>query len=442
MAKLKLTKAAVEKVPLTVKGQEVYWDTELKGFGLLVGMNTKSFVVQTNIQGKAVRVTLGAFGIHSVDEYRERARRQIGAMKDGIDPREEAKRKIREKRAEEARSVTLDAAFKEFKQEKAFDLKPYTLKDYEGALRRNFADWLETPLKDITRQMIVERHRKIQADIAERHKNDRNNQNRGEAHANGSMRVLRAVYNFALDHFETAGLPANPVNRLSSKTKRAWFADRRRKTIVAIHQLPAWYKAVAGLTDILNPEAAATTRDWLLLLVFTGLRRMEAAALTWDRVNFVGKTLTINETKNGEVHTLPLPQHLYDMLKARKEATGGGSFVFPWPSVKEGHIIYPVRYIEEIQDASGVMFTPHDLRRTFITTAERLDLSPYTIKRLVNHKTSDVTAGYIIADVERLRRPMEQIADYMLSAAGVKPKAQVISMEAVKTEQQLMAVNE
>lgn len=71
MAKLKLTKAAVEKVPLTVKGQEVYWDTDLKGFGLLVGMNTKSFVVQTNIKGKAVRVTLGPFGIHSVDEYRD-----------------------------------------------------------------------------------------------------------------------------------------------------------------------------------------------------------------------------------------------------------------------------------------------------------------------------------------------------------------------------------
>lgn len=436
MAKLKLTKAAVERVPLTKKGQEVYWDTDMKGFGLLVGMNTKSFVVQTNIQGKAVRVTLGQFGLHSVDEYRERARRQIGAMKDGIDPREEAKREIREKRAEEARSVTLDTVFKEFKKEKASKLKEYTLKDYEGVMRRNFGDWLETPLKDITPAMVQSRHSKIQADIAERHKDDRNNHNRGEAHANGSMRVFRAIYNFALVAYEDAGLPANPVKRLS--TTRAWFKDRRRQTIVTIHQLPAWYKAVSELSDVLNPEAAATTRDWLLLLMFTGLRRMEGATLTWDRVDFVGKTLTVSETKNGEVHTLPLPQHLHDMLKARKEsaaeetarrkAAGENTFVFPWPSVKEGHIIYPVRYLEEIQDASGVMFSPHDLRRTFITTAESLDLSAYAVKRLVNHKTSDVTEGYIIANVERLRRPMEQIADFLLSAAGVKPKAQVISM--------------
>ncbi len=440
MAKLKLTKAAVERVPLTKKGQEVYWDTDMKGFGLLVGMNTKSFVVQTNIQGKAVRVTLGQFGLHSVDEYRERARRQIGAMKDGIDPREEAKREIREKRAEEARSVTLDTVFTEFKKAKASKLKEYTLKDYEGVMRRNFGDWLETPLKDITPAMVQTRHSKIQADIAERHKDDRNNHNRGEAHANGSMRVFRAIYNFALVAYEDAGLPANPVKRLS--TTRAWFKDRRRQTIVTIHQLPAWYKAVSELSDVLNPEAAATTRDWLLLLMFTGLRRMEGATLTWDRVDFVSKTLTVSETKNGEAHTLPLPQHLHDMLKARKESAAENTFVFPWPSVKEGHIIYPVRYIEEIQAASGVIFSPHDLRRTFITTAESLDLSAYAVKRLVNHKTSDVTEGYIIANVERLRRPMEQIADFLLSAAGVKPKAQVISMEAAKTEQQLMAANE
>ncbi|TXT26972.1 MAG: phage related integrase [Rhodocyclaceae bacterium] len=424
MAKLKLTKAAVERVPLTKKGQEVYWDTDMKGFGLLVGMNTKSFVVQTNIQGKAVRVTLGQFGLHSVDEYRDRARRQIGAMKDGIDPREEAKREIREKRAEEARSVTLDTVFTEFKKAKASKLKEYTLKDYEGVMRRNFKDWLETPLKDITTAMVRERHSKIQADIAERHKDDKKYENRGEAHANGSMRVFRAVYNYALETYEDAGLPANPV-----RLKKNWFKDVRRQTIVTIHQLPAWYKAVSELSDILNPEAAATTRDWLLLLLFTGLRRMEGAGLTWDRVDFVGKTLTVSETKNGEVLTLPLPQHIHDMLKARKDAAGENAFVFPWPSVKEGHIIYPVRYLEEIQAASGVMFSPHDLRRTFITTAESLDLSAYTVKRLVNHKTSGVTEGYIITNVERLRKPMEQIADYLLSAAGVKPKAQVISLD-------------
>ena len=61
-------------------------------------------------------------------------------------------------------------------------------------------------------------------------------------------------------------------------------------------------------------------------------------------------------------------------------------------------------------------FTPHDLRRTFITVAESLNIGPYSIKRLVNHKMSgDVTAGYIVSDVERLRVPMQQITDFMVS---------------------------
>lgn len=71
---------------------------------------------------------------------------------------------------------------------------------------------------------------------------------------------------------------------------------------------------------------------------------------------------------------------------------------------------------------SGVAFTMHDLRRTFITVAESLDISAYAVKRLVNHKmNNDVTAGYIVNDVERLRKPMQTITDYFLLQMGIKP---------------------
>lgn len=53
----------------------------------------------------------------------------------------------------------------------------------------------------------------------------------------------------------------------------------------------------------------------------------------------------------------------------------------------------------------------HDLRRTFITTAERLDIAAYALKRLVNHKSgNDVKSGYVVMDTEWLREPMERIA--------------------------------
>lgn len=430
MAKLKLTKAAVDRLLLTTTGQQVYWDTEQRGFGLVVGKTAKSFVVQTNIRGNPVRVTLGQVGLHTCEEYRERARRQLGLMKDGIDPREVERQVETHRIREQIQSVTLRESFEAFKAAKTGRLKSNTIKDYEGIMLRVFSEWLDHPLKNITPSMIQTRHSAVQREIAERRKKDRNNTNRGEAHANGSMRVFRAIYNFALVTYEDAGLPPNPVKRLSNT--RAWFKDRRRQTIISVHQLPKWFKAVTELSDPLTPELAATTQDFLLLLLFTGLRRMEAAALTWDRVDFNAKTLTIGDTKNGEPHTLPLPPYLYALLTARREVVEESPFVFPWPSVKEEHIIYPVRYIEEIQTSSGVTFTLHDLRRTFITTAESLDLSAYAVKRLVNHKMSDVTAGYIIANVERLRKPMERISEFLLYAADVQRKAAVIRLDEIR----------
>ena len=41
-------------------------------------------------------------------------------------------------------------------------------------------------------------------------------------------------------------------------------------------------------------------------------------------------------------------------------------------------------------------------------------ISTHTLKRLLNHKmNNDVTAGYIMKDVERLRKPMQQVANFI-----------------------------
>jgi hypothetical protein len=78
-------------------------------------------------------------------------------------------------------------------------------------------------------------------------------------------------------------------------------------------------------------------------------------------------------------------------------------------------LIEPRRQVQKVIQLSGVSFTLHDLRRTFIIIAESLDISAYALKRLVNHKMSnDVTAGYIVSDVECLRKPMEQVSAQLL----------------------------
>jgi integrase len=82
-------------------------------------------------------------------------------------------------------------------------------------------------------------------------------------------------------------------------------------------------------------------------------------------------------------------------------------------SRKTQYLAYPEKALKHLTETSGIKFTFHDLRRTFITVAESLDISSYAIKRLVNHKNgSDVTEGYIIANHDRLRTPMQRITNF------------------------------
>ena len=164
------------------------------------------------------------------------------------------------------------------------------------------------------------------------------------------------------------------------------------------------------------------------MLILTGLRRQEAATLRWDQIDIAAKTLTVLDTKNHESHTLPLSNYLYELLLSRS-LRKTNDYVFPGTGAA-GYIIEPRKQMVHVTKASGVHFTVHDLRRTFITIAEGLDISAYALKRLMNHKMNgDITAGYIVADVERLRKPMQQITDYLLKCMGVQKSSEVVAIQ-------------
>jgi hypothetical protein len=79
------------------------------------------------------------------------------------------------------------------------------------------------------------------------------------------------------------------------------------------------------------------------------------------------------------------------------------------------HIVDPTHAISRIAETIGHHFILHDLRRVFLTTAEKLEIPHYALKKLANHVSSnDVTAGYIVVDVERLRGYMSKISDHFV----------------------------
>jgi integrase len=131
-------------------------------------------------------------------------------------------------------------------------------------------------------------------------------------------------------------------------------------------------------------------------------------------------------------HTLPLSDFLFGLLQQRKN-NAINDYVFQRAN-GTGYISEQRKQIAKIIKESGVSFTIHDLRRTFVTVAESLDISAYAVKRLVNHKmSSDITAGYIVTDVERLRPPMQKITDYILKCAGYKPSATVTDLTQIQS---------
>ena len=62
--------------------------------------------------------------------------------------------------------------------------------------------------------------------------------------------------------------------------------------------------------------------------------------------------------------------------------------------------------------------TFHGLRHTYISIASLLGFNTSIVKKIVGHKFDSVTGGYTHADCESLRKPMNEIANFMIS--GVK----------------------
>ncbi|MDF1761018.1 MAG: integrase family protein [Coxiellaceae bacterium] len=371
-----------------------YYDTKLPGlvFGITPA-GSKSFLIYKKIKGRPVRYTLGRFPAMTVEQARRAGQKILGQIASGANPNQQ-------KKANRFKVVTLGEVFTDFLIARK-SLKALTILDYKRSMHEAFSDWQKKPILNISRDMVARRHRKIGE--------------RSHARANLAMRVLRALFNFAAGEYEDengkAYILENPVSRISHT--RAWYRVERRKTVIKAHELPSWHQAIESIKEEYVGYQCNAICDCLLLIVFTGLRRSEAMSLRWDSVDFNSGSITIADTKNSEQHVLPLSSYLSDLLLKRR-IDAYSNFVFPGDG-KLGYIVEPRKTMVKITERSGIKFTLHDLRRTFITVAESLDIPAYSLKRLLNHKMNqDVTAGYIITDVERLRGPMQQITDYLL----------------------------
>ncbi|HIA54133.1 MAG TPA: DUF4102 domain-containing protein [Candidatus Melainabacteria bacterium] len=390
----------------------IYRDDKDLGFCLKVTpAGRKVYQVRKRVKGESEKttVTIGTHEEMTATVARKHAQTIIRQMAEGINPNEVAKNK-KKAQEEKRRAKLLEQQAKEITVGKALsdylatrDLKPGTKYNYRCVVEAYLADWMHVSMAELNKDLVLDRYQKI-------------GEENGTGAANNTMRVLRALFAFAAHRYEVDGKPVvvdNPVTYLSRL--RAWQKLPRRQTVLTVHQIKPWYEGVMKLGD-------DTHKDFFVFLLFTGLRKGEAMSLTWPDVDLDGATVLIRDTKNRRPHMLPLSDFLLEMLKRRRKVRGS-DYVFP--GKLKGRMAEPTTLVEDIRKASGITFIPHDLRRTFATVAESLDLSWKTVKSLLNHKMDDdVTAGYVVSEAERLRSAMQRITDTLLQIIEAEEDAQ------------------
>lgn len=238
----------------------------------------------------------------------------------------------------------------------------------------------------------------------------------GHGRANNALKKLSTLINFASDRFGTDDDPlikTNPVTRLSRN--RSWHRIYARQGIIPDSKLKIWYRALHSLRH-------DVARDFFIFLLLTGMRFGETRKLKWCHVDFENKMLTVPRelTKSDREHQLPLSNFLVELLKKRCAYKKQSDWIFQSSRLRDKPISAGTGILRRVRVKSGIQFTFHDLRRTFLTMGEKLDVPTYALKRLVNHSVSnDMTGRYLILDLERLRSHMSRISDAFIELLAI-----------------------
>jgi hypothetical protein len=264
--------------PLT---ERLYWDTEVRGFGVIARANSSSFIVLRDVNRRPVKVTIGRLGAYTVTEAKDIAREHIHAMRNGINPNQarEEKRLAAEKAREEG--VTLKGAVAIHVADMRAEQRAAESIDFiENVFLRLYVPELANrPLASLSRIACRELHAKLSTE-------------RGPATANRVLKTLRAVWRSAARVYES--LPTAPTIAVK------FHKMKRRRAPIAWANLPSWWATVESLK---NP----VRRDLQRLLLFTGLRSTDGKTIRWEHIDFEAGTLHRPKPKGGEDRAFTIP---------------------------------------------------------------------------------------------------------------------------------------
>ena len=415
------------------KTQRIYWDGKTPGLGLRVTpAGIKSFIFETRLNGKTLRVTIGDARTWAIDAAQAEATRLKAMTDKGDDPRQVKAEKIAAAAArilEAHRSEVpaldiwqtyIEARTPRWSARSLIDHEKLAAVGGKPKTRGRKKGEGDTTIPGILRPLLALPLAKIDAD---RVRAWLKNEVTRPTQANNAFVRLRAFLNWCADRPEYrayvhADACATRLTRdeLPKKTAKDDCLQRE--------QLPLWFQHVRKLN---NPVHSA----YLQALLLTGARREELAGLQWADVDFQWRSLTIKDKVEGQ-RTIPLTPFVASLLAALPRRN---EWVFSSPTAATGRLQEPRIGHNKALTAAGLpALSLHGLRRSFGTLAEWVEVPAGVVAQLMGHKPSAT------AEKHYRRRPLDllrswhvKIEAWILEQAGIEqPKEDATGLQLVK----------
>jgi integrase len=189
--------------------------------------------------------------------------------------------------------------------------------------------------------------------------------------ANRTLTLLKTMCNFAV---QRGIIEVSPIARIKAPT-----AETARDRILTDAELAACWRAAGGLEWPYS--------GFMHLLILTGQRRNEVAALTWRELDLDAKlwTLPAARAKNGIEHQIPLSHSAVEILRTCPRIVNS-DFVFSVNGRNPMRAFYLTkRRIDALMPAETAPWVMHDVRRTVASGMAKLGINLPVIEKLLNH---------------------------------------------------------
>lgn len=371
----KLTIAKIESAEIPDgKTQVLLWDAAVGGLYLRCfagGGRSWMYRYRADGGGRAAKlraVKLGSYPALSLDAARDAARTHAGQVAKGHDPAAE-RRALRA----QARAETLgDLLAQHGVYEKA--LRRRELVNWKVALsslRRELKPLMGQEPKTLTRKDLVRRITALE-----------------DADLRGAAADLRkfsySLFEWCVQHDHAPSNPLAGWKRPPKTRAQRLAADEPNGKALDDEEIVRLWRAADAV-------GGAAFGPLVQLGLLTALRRGELGHLRWKDVHDDRIVLTAGATKMGKRHEIPLTPLMRQVLASVPKTSS--SLVFP-SSVTGGPLRGWTKLVAKLQQASGVDFALHDLRRTCRTLMTRVGVGKDDAELSIGHSREALVKLY------------------------------------------------